>query len=375
MRTTHGAHGPAIPADPAARWRAVLARDARADGAFVFAVRSTGIYCRPSCPARRPGRSQVAFFDDPAAAEQAGFRACRRCHPREESMLEQQTELVRRACEFIAGAEESRPTLAALARHIGYSPWHLHRMFRRVTGMTPRQYGEAARLGRLKRRLADGTPVTAALYDAGFGSASRAYARAPGALGMTPGAYARGGRGMAIRYTIARMRARDGAPGAAGSGSGLVLVATTPRGVCAVRLGDSAAALAAGLKREFHAATIARADRALAPLVRRLVAFVAGARARLDLALDLRATPFQLRVWEALRAIPRGETRTYAEIARAVGRPAAARAVASACAANPAALVIPCHRVVRSDGGMGGYAWGIGRKRRLLAREAAGSRG
>ena len=369
MRTTHGAHGPAVPADPAApgaRWRAVLARDARADGAFVFAVRSTGIYCRPSCPARRPGRPQVAFFDDPAAAERAGFRACRRCHPREESMHEQQTELVRRACEFIAGAEESRPTLAALARHIGYSPWHLHRMFRRVTGMTPRQYGEAARLGRLKRRLADGAPVTTALYDAGFGSASRAYASAPGALGMTPGAYTRGGRGMTIRYAIARTRAHDAV------GSGWVLVATTPRGVCAVRLGDSVAALAAGLKREFHAATIARADRALAPLVRRLVAFVAGARPRLDLALDLRATPFQQRVWEALRAIPRGETRTYAEIARAVGRPAAARAVASACAANPAAVVIPCHRVVRSDGGMGGYAWGIGRKRRLLAREAAG---
>jgi len=351
------------------RWQAVQARDPRADGAFVFAVRSTGIYCRPSCPARRPARAQVSFHADPAAAERAGFRACRRCHPREESMHQQHAELIRRACEFIDRAADAPPSLAALSRHIGYSPHHLHRMFRRVTGLTPRQYAEAARVRRLKHRLGEGASVTAALYDAGYGSAGRAYAQAPGALGMTPASYARGGKGLTITYAIARLGAERNSPGAGAAGSGRLLVAATARGLCAVRLGDSAATLAAGLEREFHAATLTRSDRGLAPLVARLLAFLDGLHPTLEVALDLRATPFQRRVWEALRAIPSGETASYAEIAERIGSPHAMRAVASACGANKLAVAIPCHRVIAADGGLAGYRWGVERKRRLLERE------
>ncbi|HEY6867695.1 MAG TPA: bifunctional DNA-binding transcriptional regulator/O6-methylguanine-DNA methyltransferase Ada [Candidatus Eisenbacteria bacterium] len=361
-------HGPAPP-PPAdrrldgRRWRRVLARDPGADGAFVFAVRSTGIYCRPSCPARRPRRDRVLYVGGPAEAERAGFRACRRCHPREESMHDQHAALVRQACEMIESSPDRPPSLAALGRRIGYSPFHLHRMFRRVTGVTPRQYAEAVRTRRLRAGLGGGSPVAHAVYDAGFGSASRVYARAHAELGMTPAAFRRGGRGVAVAYALAR------------SPLGWILVATTTRGVCAVRLGDSAAGLAAGLRRELPAAALRRDDARLAPIVRRVLAGVDGGRPDPRLPLDIRATAFQRRVWQALRAIPRGETRTYAQIARAVGRPGAARAVGSACARNPVALVIPCHRAVRGDGGLGGYAWGIERKRRLLERERGAAAG
>lgn len=347
------------PADAARRWRTVLARDPAADGRFVFAVRSTGIYCRPSCPARRPRRDQVSFYGGPAEAERAGYRACRRCHPQEDSMHDQQATLIRQACDFIERAADAPPSLAVLGRRIGYSPYHLHRMFRRFTGVTPRQYAEAVRARRLRGGLGAGAPVTDAMLEAGIGSASRLYERAPRELGMTPAAFRRGGRGVAVRCAVAR------------TPLGLLLVATTARGVCAVRLGDSAAALEGGLRRELPRAIVTRDDAALEPLVRRVLASVAAARPDPRLPLDIRATAFQRRVWQALRAIPRGETRTYAEVARAIGRPGAARAVGAACARNPLALVVPCHRVVRGDGGLGGYAWGIERKRRLLRRERA----
>jgi AraC family transcriptional regulator of adaptative response/methylated-DNA-[protein]-cysteine methyltransferase len=348
----------------ARRWRSVLARDPAADGAFVFAVRSTGIYCRPSCPARRPRRDQVSFYENPDRAEHAGFRACRRCHPREESMHEQQATLIRQACEIIEASAETPPSLAVLSRRIGYSPHHLQRMFRRVTGVSPRQYAEAVRAGRLKGGLRAGVPVTDALYDAGFGSASRLYERAPSELGMTPAAYRRGGRGVEVAYALAR------------SPLGTLLVATTARGVCAVRLGDSAAALEADLRRELHAAALRRDDARLKPVVKRVLAGLERGGPDARLPLDIRATAFQRRVWQALCAIPRGETRSYGAIARAIGRPSAARAVGRACASNPVALVIPCHRAVRGDGALGGYAWGLSRKRRLLERErrAAGGR-
>ena len=341
----------------ARRWRSVLAREAAADGAFVFAVRSTGIYCRPSCPARRPLREHVTFYDHPAAAERAGFRACRRCHPREESMHDQQATLIRQACEIIEASADTPPTLATLSRRIGYSPFHLQRMFRRVTGVSPRQYAEAVRAGRVRSGLRAGAAVTDALYDAGFGSASRLYERAPSELGMTPAAYRRGGRGVAVSYVLAR------------SPLGMLLVATTARGVCAVRLGDSAAALEADLERELHAASLKRDDAGLRPVVKGVLERLEHSGPDARLPLDIQATAFQRRVWQALCAIPRGETRSYGEIAQAIGRPGAARAVGHACASNPVALVIPCHRAVRSDGTMGGYAWGIERKRRLLERE------
>lgn len=272
-------------------------------------------------------------------------------------MHDQQATLVRQACEIIEASVDSPPSLATLSRRIGYSPYHLHRMFQRVTGVTPRQYAEALRARRLRGGLRAGTPVTQALYDAGFGSASRLYERAPSELGMTPAAYRRGGRGIAVTYALAR------------SPLGMLLVAITPRGVCAVRLGDSAAALERGLEREFPNAARERDDARLRSVVRRVLARLDGSRPDARLPLDIRATAFQRRVWRALCAIPRGQTRSYGEIARAIGRPRAARAVGHACAANPVALVIPCHRAVRSDGTMGGYAWGVGRKRKLLERE------
>ena len=272
-------------------------------------------------------------------------------------MHDQQATLVRQACEMIAASAEAPPTLATLSRRIGYSPWHLQRMFRRVTGVSPRQYAAAVRAGRLRGGLRNGAPVTAALYDAGFGSASRLYEGAPAELGMSPATYRRGGRGIEVRYAIAR------------SPLGQLLVAATARGVCAVRLGDSAATLAAGLGHEFHAAALRRDDARLKPVVRRVLALLDGRTPDARLPLDIRATAFQRKVWQALQAVPAGERRSYGELARAIGRPGAARAVGRACASNPVALVIPCHRATRGDGGLGGYAWGLPVKQRLLESE------
>jgi len=338
-------------------WRAVCERDRSQDGRFVYAVASTRVYCRPSCAARRPRRGQVTFYTRPEEAERAGYRACRRCDPRGTSPEEFQSELIRAACRELELDPTRRVTLDALSRRIGLSPWHLHRTFTRVVGVTPRRYAEALRVERLKGSLRNGERVTGALYEAGYGSSSRLYHGAGARLGMTPATYGRRGAGERIRYAVARTRL------------GSLLVARTATGVCAVALGGSARALEAALEAEFPAATMVRDQTRLARLVRAVVGAVEGRRQRLDLPLDVRASAFRLKVWDAVRAIPYGEVRTYGELARAVGRPAAVRAVARACAANPVALAIPCHRVVPAAGGPGGYRFGVTRKRRLLAME------
>jgi AraC family transcriptional regulator of adaptative response/methylated-DNA-[protein]-cysteine methyltransferase len=341
------------------RWRAVEVRDAAFDGAFVYAVGSTGVYCRPSCPSRRPHRRHVAFFGLPEAAERAGFRACLRCRPRQARARDGRIEAVRSACRFIEERDDGPPTLAALAAHVGLSPHHLQRTFKRIVGVTPRQYADARRLDRLKARLRAGDQVAGALYEVGYGSSSRLYERAPSQLGMTPATYRRGGKGARIGYSIV-----------AGP-LGRLLVAATARGVCAVYLGADDGALEAALRREYPAAEIARDDAGLGRWVGALGEHLDGRRPDLDLPVDVRATAFQRQVWEALQAIPYGATRSYGEVARAIGRPTAARAVARACATNPVAVVVPCHRVVAADGGLGGYRWGVKRKRALLAKERA----
>lgn len=339
-------------------WQSVLTRDREADGAFVYAVRSTGIYCRPTCPSRRPRREQVAFFTLPEAAEQAGFRACRRCHPEQAVIRDPQVEVVQRVCRAIAASREQPPTLARLSADIGLSPYHMQRVFKRFMGITPRQYADACRVDHLKGELRKGEAVSSALYGAGYGSSSRLYERAPARLGMTPAMYRKGGAGMRIRYTVVPCPL------------GLLLVAATERGICAINLGDTDDALAAGLMREYPAAEIARDATGLDTAVAAIIRHVQGQEPHLDLPLDVQATAFQWRVWEALRAIPYGGTRSYGEIARAIGQPTAARAVAQACATNRVALAIPCHRVVRESGDLGGYRWGVERKRTLLAQEA-----
>ncbi len=340
-------------------WQAVLSRDSRFDGRIFFGVRSTGIYCRPSCPARRPRREQVVFFQIPEAAEHAGFRSCRRCRPRIAATADPQIEMVRRACRYIEEHIDTLPTLDALSAHTGVSPYHLQRVFKRVAGITPRQYAEACRLSKFKARVKKGESVTGAMYDAGYGSSSRLYERAPSQLGMTPADYRRGGKGARISYTTV------------GCSLGRLLVAATEKGVCAVRLGDSDAALEADLLSEYPAADVQRNDEALSNSVDQLLNHLKGARPHLDLPLDVQATAFQWSVWEKLREIPYGSTRSYSEIARAIGRPTATRAVARAIATNPVAVVIPCHRVIREDKSLGGYRWGIERKQALLERERA----
>jgi AraC family transcriptional regulator of adaptative response/methylated-DNA-[protein]-cysteine methyltransferase len=344
----------ASPADDS-RWTAVLGRDAAADGRFVYAVASTRIYCRPSCPSRRPHRRHVRFFASPAAAEAEGYRACLRCRPREAD-----TDAVRRVREaqrYLDGHLDETVTLVRLGQAVGMSPYHLQRTFKRLTGVTPRAYTGARRMERMKSRLKEGDSVTRATYEAGYSSPSRAYDHSRARLGMTPGSYQRGGRGVQIRFTTVA------------TALGAALVAATDRGLCAVTLGDDAGALEAALRREYPAARIERRDEELHAWAGAVVARLAGDEAE-RLPLDVRGTTFQWRVWEALQKIPRGATRSYAQIARDLGQPAAARAVARACASNRLALVIPCHRVVREDGGLGGYRWGTERKRELLAAEA-----
>lgn len=347
--------------DEEACWRAVQTRDARLNGAFVFAVRSTGVYCRPSCPARRPRREQVVFFLQPEAAEQAGFRACRRCQPRNTAARDPQIEMVERACRAIEDHLENLPesslTLAALGAEIGLSPYHLQRVFKRIMGITPRQYAEARRLARFKTRVRGEESLLSAMFAAGYGSSSQLYERAPAQLGMTPATYRRGGRGMRISFTVVDCPL------------GRLLIAATERGLCAVSLGDSETELETALQNEYPAAEISRDSFGLGEWVNTLLGYLNGQQPHPDLPLDVQATAFQWRVWEALRAIPYGQTRSYSEIARAIGRPTAVRAVARACATNPVALAIPCHRVVREDGDLGGYRWGVNRKRALLTRE------
>lgn len=346
--------GGAVLEDTQAMWDAVQARDTRFDGTFVYAVRSTGVYCRPCCPARRPHRDRVAFFRGPEDAERAGFRACLRCRPKEPSP---QAQLVNDVCRFVDAHIEEGITLARLAAATGLSPHHLQRTFRRGTGVTPWQYLQARRLERAKAALRAGAHVADAVYAAGYGSGGGLYARATAHLGMTPGAYRRGGRGQRIRYALGTCDL------------GTVLVAATDRGVCVVSLGDDAAELEAALNREYPDAEITPDAAGLGDPLEAVLERVAARATPPDLPLDIRGTAFQLRVWQELQGIPAGQTRTYSDLARAVGRPRAVRAVARACAANPVAVVIPCHRVLRRDGSLAGYRWGLERKRALLVRE------
>lgn len=343
-------------------WQAVMTRDSRCDGIFVFGVSSTKIYCRPSCPARRPRRERVSYFRLPEAAEQAGFRACRRCHPNQTTSTDPQIEMVRRACRYLETQDEASVTLSDLGEHLGISAFHLQRVFKKIMGITPRQYADACRIGKFKTRVRESGSVTGAMYDAGYSSSSRLYARAPAELGMTPATYGRGGRGAVINYTIAPCSL------------GRLLVAATERGICAVKLGDSDAGLAADLAKEYPAAEIHRSDSMLSEPVDKLLNYLSGKHPDLQLPLDIQATAFQWQVWENLRAIPYGETRSYGAVAEAMGRPSSVRAVARACATNPVALVIPCHRVIREDQTLGGYRWGLERKEALLKQEKSGKR-
>ena len=342
------------------RWTAVLGHDRHADGTFVYGVRSTGVYCRPSCPSRRPRRDRVAFFETTAAARDAGFRACKRCHPDAVAIaVDPWVEKIRRACVYLTNVD-GHPALATLAARLGGSPYHLQRNFKRLDGVTPREYAEALRLRKVKGRLRQPGDITGAMLDAGYGSSSRFYERAVPKLGMAPSVYRRGGAGMTIGYTIVD---------SANASLGRLLVAATTRGVCAVAMGSSDAELTRGLTREYPAAAIAADAGALARWTKAILAHLSGREPRLDLPLDVQATAFQWQVWQALAAIPYGETRTYAGVAAAIGKPRAVRAVARACATNPVALAIPCHRVVPAAGGEGGYRWGVGRKKSLLKSE------
>jgi AraC family transcriptional regulator of adaptative response/methylated-DNA-[protein]-cysteine methyltransferase len=336
-------------------WRAVEQRDARFDGQFVYAVRSTGVYCRPSCPSRRPLRAGVLFFREPDSAERQGFRACRRCGGRRDNGARLDT----RICRFIdQHLEDEGPiTLAALAAEFHKSPFHLQRVFKRAMGVSPREYAEARRLGRWKKHTRQGRDVTTALYEAGYGSSSRLYEKSSSRLGMTPAVYARGGAGMKIDYVIADCSL------------GRVLVGFTERGVSAVYLGDKDKPLEAALHQEYPHAEIHRESGARGKWVGDILSYLRGKQPQLNLPLDLAATAFQMRVWEELRRIPYGTTRTYSQIAARVGNPNATRAVARACATNPVSLVVPCHRVVRADGDLAGYRWGLQRKEALLAQE------
>lgn len=338
-------------------WEAVAAKDSRFDGQFVFAVSSTKVYCRPSCPSRRPRRENVTFFEFADAAEQAGFRACLRCEPRRSGVVDSRVEMVQRVCRLLDASQTETVKLADLAADAGVSTFHLQRTFKRIMGISPRQYLTARRFGNFKTLVREGEPVTQALYDSGFNSSSRLYEHAPQELGMTPATYGRGGRGINISYTIAA------------SPLGQLLVAVTDRGVCAVRMGDTEAELEKDLSAEFPAATIRRDDSALREPVKKILNHLANKEPQLDLPLDIRSTAFQRQVWEKLRAIPYGRTVSYGEVAKSLGKPGAVRAVGRACATNPVALVIPCHRVVREDQTLGGYRWGLERKQKLIDHE------
>ncbi len=344
-------------------WQAVVAKDARFDGQFVFAVSSTGVYCRPSCPSRRAHRERVKFFELPEAAEQAGFRACLRCQPRRARIMDPQVELVQRVCRLLNSNESESLKLAELATQAGVSQFHLQRTFKRVMGISPRQYLAARKIDNFKTLVRKGESVTTSLYESGFNSSSRLYEHAAEELGMTPATYSRGGRGVDISYTITP------------SPMGHLLVAVTERGVCAVRMADSDAELENDLRQEFPNAELKRDDSALRESVQKILDHLEKNEPRLDLPLDIKATAFQRQVWEHLRAIPYGQTVSYGDVAKALGKPGAVRAVGRACATNPVALVIPCHRVVREDKTLGGYRWGLDRKKKLLDHERRAHKG
>jgi AraC family transcriptional regulator of adaptative response/methylated-DNA-[protein]-cysteine methyltransferase len=339
------------------RWASVAARDPSADGSFVYSVRTTGVYCRPSCPSRRARPENVRFHSTCDDAAAAGFRPCKRCRPDQPSVREEHAARVTRACRLIEASPRA-PTLEALAAEAGMSPFHFHRVFKAVTGLTPRAYAAAHRGRRVRETLERSSTVTRAIYDSGYDSGGRFYAASPDLLGMTPTAYRAGGASAEIRFAVGECSL------------GSILVARSERGVCAILLGDDPDALARDLQERFPRATLIGGDPGFEQLVAQVVGFIEAPRLGLDLPLDVQGTAFQQRVWQALREIPPGRTASYTDIARRIGAPAAVRAVAGACAANRLAVAIPCHRVVRNDGALSGYRWGVERKRALLEREA-----
>jgi AraC family transcriptional regulator of adaptative response/methylated-DNA-[protein]-cysteine methyltransferase len=342
------------------RWASVVARDRAADGQFVYAVRTTGIYCRPSCASRSARPENVEFHATAADAERAGFRACKRCRPDQATADHGHGALVTSLCRYIEQADQP-PTLEMLARRAGLSAFHLHRIFKAATGVTPKQYADAHRTRRVREQLRGSSSVTDAIYDAGFNSSGRFYGQSAAILGMTPTQHRAGGARAVIRFAVGECSL------------GSILVAASDRGVCAILLGDDPAPLVRDLQDCFPRAELVGGDAGFEQLVARAVALVETPSRGLDLPLDVRGTAFQQRVWQALRAVPAGRTASYAEIARTIGAPTAVRAVAHAVASNPLAVAIPCHRIVRSDGALAGYRWGVERKRALLDRESAGA--
>lgn len=349
-----------LPDQQDAFWDAVLSKDRAFDGQFVFAVSSTGIYCRPSCPSRRPKRENVSFFPLPAAAASAGFRACLRCHPDNAATTDPQLAMVREVCRLLESSKGEPVTLESLGEQVGVSAFHLQRTFKSIMGMSPSEYAETRRINKFKQSVQAGEKITNAIYDAGFGSSSRLYELASSQLGMTPATYGKGGRGAVIRYAIGD------------SPLGRLLVAATDKGVCSVRLGDSDDELTTELRGEFFAAEIRLDEERLRPALATVVDHLNDKTPRIDLPLDIRATAFQRKVWQELQNIPAGKTYSYSDVAKGIGQDKAVRAVARACASNPVALVIPCHRVIREDKSLGGYRWGLDRKKKLLEREARG---
>jgi AraC family transcriptional regulator of adaptative response/methylated-DNA-[protein]-cysteine methyltransferase len=336
------------------KWSLVLARDAGADGSFVYAVKSTGVFCRPSCPSRRPRRENVEFFDSPLHAQRAGYRACMRCSP---SGANPQAQKIEAACRYIDENLDITLSLTAISRHVAVSPFHFQRLFKRMLGISPRQYQQARRAGKFRQALLSEARVTDAIYEAGFSSSSRVYENISGQLGMTPSAFRRKGEGVEIRYAMLE------------TSLGKLLIATTARGICSIRFGESDTALLRELKRDFQAAKIVHDDAGLQAVGEQVRRLLEASTATVDIPLDIQGTAFQQKVWEILRRIPRGETRSYSEIAQSIGQPKAVRAVANACASNPVALVVPCHRVVQKNGSLAGYRWGVKRKAALLEQE------
>ena len=338
------------------RWQAVVQKDRNADGKFFFSVKTTGVYCRPSCPGRPAQRKNVAFHRSAEDAERAGFRACKRCKPRGAALAEQKAAIVAAACRAIETAEEL-PGLTALASSAGMSRFHFHRIFRATTGLTPKAYAEAHRSERMRKALSKRNTVTEAIYEAGFNSNGRFYATSSQMLGMKPKDYQSGGKGKTIRFAIGECTL------------GSILVAASENGVCAILMGDDPDALARNLQDRFPKANLIGGDRDFEKMVAEVVGFIEAPGIGLDLPLDVRGTAFQQRVWQALREIPVGSTTSYSAIAGRIGLPKAVRAVGQACAANAIAVAIPCHRVLRNDGKLSGYRWGVARKRALLERE------
>lgn len=339
------------------RWKALASRDAAADGTFVYAVTSTGIYCRPSCPSRRPRADRVKFFDTTTEARQAGFRPCKRCQPDIVGLAQPGIEAVRRASAYLAAHADQTVTLDRLARVAAMSAHHLQRRFKAIVGISPREFQSAVRAGKLRTSLRDGRDITSAIYEAGYGSPSRVYEAAPTGKGMSLSAYRRGGAGMQIAYSIVT------------SAVGRVLIAATENGVCAVKIGEHEPALVRELEREYPSAQITVNAKPHSEWITAIAKHLRGDSPSLDLPIDVQATAFQWKVWRELQRIPYGETRAYSEIAQRIGKPKAVRAVASACARNPVAILVPCHRVVPAAGGTGEYRWGAERKEALLAGE------